>query len=472
MASTISSVTSTAAQGTTSTTSSKSTSALTSPLFQAGGLASGLDTNAIVNGLITAESGPLNRIKQRQDDYNVQISTLGTLVGQLQALQTATSALATNGVVSIQPTSTNSDFSVTGSARVEGTYTINVQQVAKEAKMRSASFTSAQDAAVVPDGNLKFAIDGTNTVTIDTTGKTLSDVAEAINQSISGLNASVISTTTGYYLNVARKDTGFATTAGAALTVVSDPGLGLTLRQSAQNAKLTIDGLTVERKSNTISDVVTGSTLHLTGASNIDREVTFAADSANTEAALNTFVTAYNTVSATVRSQLVTDPTVAYGDTLLNHTAMATIQSNMQRMLSQVVAPSGSVRILADLGLELQQDGTLSLNTAALDKAIATNPGAVNGIFSTSTTGIGDIVRKLVTTQTSVVSGALTSQQKSLRSSIADLDTRAAEMQNNLDMERTRLVTQFTAMEQLISGFTSAGSYLTQIANLKIGSSG
>jgi flagellar capping protein FliD len=49
------------------------------------------------------------------------------------------------------------------------------------------------------------------------------------------------------------------------------------------------------------------------------------------------------------------------------------------------------------------------------------------------------------------------------------MDTQATEMQNNLDMERTSLVSQFTAMEQLISGFTSAGSYLTQIANLKIG---
>jgi flagellar capping protein FliD len=49
------------------------------------------------------------------------------------------------------------------------------------------------------------------------------------------------------------------------------------------------------------------------------------------------------------------------------------------------------------------------------------------------------------------------------------MDTQATEMQSNLDMERTRLVSQFTAMEQLISGFTSAGSYLTQMANQKSG---
>ncbi len=422
-----------------------------------------------MNNLIAADSAPLNQLRQKQADYNVQISTLGTLVTQLQALQTAASNLSTNGVVSIQPTTTSSDFTVTGSAKSEGSYTINVQQVAKEAKMRSQSFSSAQDASVVPDGSLVFSIDGQNSVAIDTTGKTLADVAEAINQSISGLNASVISTTTGYYLNVARKDTGYATTAAAALTVVSDPGLGLTLQQSAQNAKLTIDGLAVERPSNTITDVVSGATLHLTGASNTDNNVTFAANSTNTETALNTFVSAYNTLSATVRSQLVTDPTVAYGATLLDHSSMTTIQGAMQSMLSQVVVPSGSVRILADLGLELQQDGSITLNTITLDNAIASNPGAVNDIFSTATTGIGDVVKSLADSQTNLVSGALISQQTSLQSSISEMDSQATEMQSNLDMERTSLVAKFTAMEQLISGFTSAGSYLTQIANLKIG---
>jgi flagellar hook-associated protein 2 len=428
-----------------------------------------MDTNSIVNSLIAADSGPLNALKQRQSDYNVQISTLGTLVTQLQALQTAASSLSSNGVVAIQPTSTFSDFTVTGSAKAEGSYTINVQQVAKEAKMRSTHFSSAQDASVVPDGNLVFSIDGTNTVAIDTSGKTLADVADAINQDISGLNASVISTTTGYYLNVSRKDTGYATTAAAALTVVSDPGLGLTQIQSAQNAKFTIDGLAVERQSNSIKDVVAGAIFHLTGSSKTDSAVTFAANSANTEAALNTFVAAYNTLGATVRSQLVTDPTLAYRDTLLDHSSMTTIQSAMQRMLSQMVVPSGSVRILADLGLELQQDGTVTLNTNALNAAIASNPGAVNGIFTTTNTGMGDVIRTLVTNQTSAATGALITQQNSLQSNISDLDDRATQMQSSLDMERTRLVAQFTAMEQLISGFTSAGSYLTQIANLKIG---
>jgi flagellar hook-associated protein 2 len=423
-----------------------------------------------VDSLITAQSGPLNQLRQRQADFKVQISTAGSLVTQLKALQTAASNLATDGVVAIQPTETYSDFSVTGSAKAESTYAISVQQVAKQAKARSQVFTSAQDASVVPDGELQFSIDGTNTVRIDTTGKTLADVAEAINQNISGLSASVISTTTGYYLNVSRTETGFAKATGqaAALTMVSDPGLGLSVWQSADNALLTVDGLSVERASNTVSDVLSGVTLHLKGESGVEHDVSFAADSSGTEEALNTFVTAYNTLAETIKSQLVQDPSQSYGETLLGHTAMTTIQRGMQAMLSKVVVPSGSVRTLADLGLELQRDGSLSLNDYSLQKALTKSPGAVNAVFSTATTGVSATVKTLVDAQTSPLSGTLTRQQRSLQSQILDLDDRATEMQRTLDAERKRLVAQFTAMEQLIAGFNSAGSYLTQVANLKI----
>jgi len=448
---------------------SSATSAATSALFQASGIASGLDTTSIVNALIAADSGQLNALQQKQSDYQVQISTMGTLVSQLQALQTAANNLSSNGVVSIQPQSTYSDFTVSGSAKAEGSYSIQVGLLAKEAKMRSTSFSSAQDDTVVPDGLLQFSIDGTKTAQIDTTGKTLADVAEAINENISGLNASVISTSSGYYLNVARSSTGYATSAAAALTIVSDPGLGLLKTQDAQNAQFNIDNLPVSRTSNTITDVIPGVTLNLTGNSNVNNNVTFVANASGTESALNNFVQAYNTLAATLKTQLEPDPTQTYGDTLLNHSTTSTIQSEMQSMLSQTVVPSGSVRTLSDLGLELQEDGTLSLNTVTMNNAVTANPSAVNAIFSDATNGIAASVKALVTAQTDATSGTLVLQQSSLQSSISEMTDEESNMQDYLDAEKARLTEQFTNMETLISGYNSATSYLTQLSNLKVG---
>jgi flagellar hook-associated protein 2 len=468
MSTSVSSATSTSSSTTAASTTQTLQSA-TSALFQASGLASGINTSSIVDALIAVDSVQLNSLKQKQSDYQVQMSTLGTVVSQLQALQGAAASLGSNGVVSIKPTSTYSDFTTTGSAKAEGNYNIQVTQLAKAAKMRSASFTSAQDTAVIPSGTLQFSIDGTNTVAIDTTGKTLADIAEAINQNISGLNASVISTNTGYYLNVARASTGYATTAGAALAVVSDPGLGIVTQQAAQNAALTVDGLPVSRQSNNVSDVVPGITLNLTGSSGVSNSVTFAADSSGTSTSLQSFVDAYNTLAKTLNSQLVTDPSQQYGDSLLSHTTTSTVENAMQGMLSQVVVPSGSVRTLADLGLELQRDGTLNLNLITMTKAIQNSPSAVNAIFSTATTGIAATLKTLSDNQTNAATGTLILQQDSLQSSISDLTDQETSAQAYLDAERQQLVAQFTNMETLISGYQSATSYLTQVANLKIG---
>jgi flagellar hook-associated protein 2 len=447
--------------------SSVSSTSSYAPLFQAGGLASGLDTGSIVDALIQAESGPLNALKQKQSDYKVQISTLGSIASQLKDLQAAAKKLATSGAVSILPKTTYDDFSVSGSAKAEGNFAIKVTQVAKEARLRSKSFTSAQDASLITDGNLQFTIDGKDTVKIDTTGKTLADIAQSINANISGLTASVVSTDNGFYLNVARSTTGYATTADAALTVKTGLNLVLDPLQAAQNAQLTVDTLPVSRTTNTITNVIPGVTLQLTGASGVSNNVSFVSDASGTETALGTFVTAYNALAATLSSQLAPDPSQSYGASLIDFSSAQRIQNRMQTMLSTLVVSSGGVRTLADLGMEIQRDGTLSLDSATVEKAVAANPGAVNAIFSTAKTGIAAVLDTLVSTQTDSWDGALVLQQKSLQSSIQDMTDQQTSMQEYLDSERQRLTLQFANMETLLSGYQKATSYLTQVSNLK-----
>jgi flagellar hook-associated protein 2 len=204
------------------------------------------------------------------------------------------------------------------------------------------------------------------------------------------------------------------------------------------------------------------------GESGVENKVKFVASSSDTEKGLQTFVDAFNTLAETLRSQLVTDPTQSYGDTLVSHSTTGMIQSTMQQLLSKTVVASGSVRTLADLGMVLQQDGSLTLNSVALYKAVQSNPSAANTIFSQATTGIADTIKTFVKSQTNTLTGNLVLQQKSLKSSILDMGEEQGRIQEYLDKERARLVAQFTSMETLISGYNAATSYLTQVANLKI----
>jgi flagellar hook-associated protein 2 len=67
-----------------------------------------------------------------------------------------------------------------------------------------------------------------------------------------------------------------------------------------------------------------------------------------------------------------------------------------------------------------------------------------------------------------LLTGSLVLQQNSLTSSVSDLSDQEVSAQAYLDAERAQLVEQFTNMETLISGYKTATSYLTQIANLQI----
>ncbi|MGD0835194.1 MAG: flagellar filament capping protein FliD [Polyangia bacterium] len=531
-------------------------------LLQQSGVGSSLDTSSIVSELIQADSAPLTNMEQEQSDDQTQLSTLGALVSQLQSLQSAATTLSTSGVVDIQPSSTYSDFTTSGSATTEGNYTIQVNQLATTAQMRSQAFASADDSSLIPAGTLQFAIDGKATASINTAGMSLNDIAQAINNNMGGLTASVIATANGNYLDVARSSTGYSSTPEAALTVVSDPGLGLitpatvqsqsyssadnaslvpsgtlqfdidgqatasintsgkslaqiaqainsnisglsasvvstsngyalsvtspdaanlsvasdpgldlALQPTVQNAELTVDGLPVSSPSNAIQNVIPGLTLQLTGASGTTNNVSLAADSSGSEAALQNFVTAYNTVIQTLNSQIDVSSSQADPGSLIDFGIATGIENQMQAMLSQVVVSGGSVQTLSDLGLEIQKDGTLDLNSTTLASAVQADPNAVNAVFSTATSGIAATVTNLVNEETASKSGALTVAQSSLNSNITNLTSQESNFQTYLDQEQEQLTDEYTNMETTVNGFNAAKSYLDEVNTLADASS-
>jgi flagellar hook-associated protein 2 len=105
-----------------------------------------------------------------------------------------------------------------------------------------------------------------------------------------------------------------------------------------------------------------------------------------------------------------------------------------------------------------------------MNEAISESPEAANAIFSNATTGIAAQIKAFVKAQTSVSSGILVQRKDSLSSSIVDIDEKIETTQIRLDAERKRLVSQFTAMEQLISSLKGLDTYLTNLSNMKLGS--
>src|SRR4051812_41692397 len=160
--------------------------------FRVGGLASGLDTNSIIDSLVKLQSQPITTLKTRQAGFQTQVSTIGTILAKLTDLSSAASSLSTGGTVGTTVSSSNTTFTaVSGTSALAGTYDVQVNHLATAARALSNGFAS--NTAPVRGGTLTINVDNSATpfnVTV-ADGASLADVALAIRQSGAPVSAVV-----------------------------------------------------------------------------------------------------------------------------------------------------------------------------------------------------------------------------------------------------------------------------------------
>lgn len=442
------------------------------PSFTAGGLASGLDSNSIIDSLVAANSAPLNSMKFKQQGLQAQVSAVGNLSSLLSAINTAVQKLNTGGVRSVAVASGNLGFTATtGSSASASRSSIQVEQLAAAAKLRSQGFASGTSA--VRGGAYHLGVQGTNYDLTVADGTSLSDLATQINALGAPVVASVISDGTKSYLSIANQNTGFAVggDASQALTLSADvtgsQGMALTtsVTSTAKNAKLNIDNLEVERQTNEVADVIPGATLSLKAVTALPEDLVLTDDPTGTATNLTSFISAYNTLAKAVQAQLNVSDTTSRGATLAGDSSVRSMQQALQTLVSKVVSGNGAVRTLADLGVKTERDGTLTLDSARLTKALAADPSAVNNIVSNRTDGLAVAFAALTTHYTNAEDGIFTARQSGINSSLKDLSKQEEVFQTRLDALRANLLAQFSAMEKLVSSLKSTGAYLTSLQN-------
>jgi flagellar hook-associated protein 2 len=437
--------------------------------FSAGGLISGMDWNSIIDKLVDLQQQPVTLLQSKQSAVKSQVSALGTLSSKLSSLRDATAELGDQGVMARSAATTPSTVGVTlGSDAVAGNYGIRVEALAAPAKSRSAGFAAGE---TVTGGKLTLTVMNEPYEVNVSDGASLESVAWSINHSGAPVSAVVLDDGTSRFLSITPTQTGFPV-GGApedALSVVETSTgskgkpLGITVLQEAANAVVHVDGIRFERQTNQVTGAIPGTTLSLKATSSTAQDLVIANDVDATAAKLQTFVDAYNSVIGFVQKQLAVDETSDRSSTLAGNSAVRNLQASLQQVISSMVGTDGNVRSLADLGLKTARDGSLSLDTAVLAKAIAADPRAVDEVFSTADTGVAALVEDLVDRHVDS-DGILALTQKSLGERISDMDDEVAKMEDRIESYRTRLLQQFTAMENVVSGLKSVGSYLTALS--------
>jgi flagellar hook-associated protein 2 len=441
-----------------------------------GGLVSGLDTESIISQMMTLERRPVLLLQGRETDYQAKISALGTMKGGLAALQTAASSLAdADSFVSFNATSGNTSVltALAGADAAAGNYQVEVAALATAQQVRSAAFTVAASTADVGTGVLTIQV-GANTafnVTIDADHQTLAGIATAINEAGTDVSAAVVDDGKGsVYLTLASSETGAANT--ISLTVVEDTGTlsvfePLVETQTAANAKLTLNGIDVERASNTITDLIGGVTLTLLETDpGSPFEVTVDQNLSTITSKVQSFVAKYNAMVSTFDSLLSYNPEAGTGGILQGDSTTRQLRSGLQNLLyGSVDGVASDVNGLNRLGIQVGRDGKLSVDSETLTAVVEENPDQVISFFSNDEAGNDGIGRRfddLLEGYLHRSTGLLDSKENGLQASIEDIGNQVDKIEYRLSIREANLRKQFSNLETLLAGFQATQGALDQ----------
>ncbi|NOT85656.1 MAG: flagellar filament capping protein FliD [Methylococcaceae bacterium] len=449
------------------------------------GVGSGMDINGLVKSLVQADGQPaMNALNTKESATKSRLSALGKFKSALSDFQTAVTKLNTGAGAAFKSqiaTSTNETLATVkaGLGAVSGNYSLEVVQLAKPQKsVSTASFTDLN--AAVGEGTLTFAV-GAKTpfsITVGPANNTLAGVRDAINAATTnnGVSASIINVDNGSggtisKLVLAAKDPGSANSftvsgtatggAGAGLQQLFTPGL--TQLNAAQDAIIKVDGQTATRSTNSLSDVIPGVTLDLKSVPAVATpfNVNIALDTKSITDAGTGFVDAYNKLQTVMKDLGKFDPVTKAAGPLAGDSTLRAVQSQVRQISSAVVASATTnVNSLATIGIGIDRNGVMSLDSTKFTGVMNTNLNALSQVF-TATDGVAT---KLGTTLTTYLqpSGTFQGQTGTLNDRMKQITVSREKVQMRLDTLEKSLLKQFQAMDSIVGKFKSTGNFLAQ----------
>ena len=444
------------------------------------GVGSGIDTGQLVRDLVSAVREPkASLLNSRVSLNNAKISALASASSSLDTFSKALTTTLESAGFAGQPVS--NDPSIVTSSLITGGVPqglpaqVEVRQLAAAQNLVSAGLPARTDA--VGTGTLTLATaKGSFAITIDGTNNTLDGLAREINDADAGVTASVIVDNQGARLVVkgaTGADQAFTlTNAGDAdadlLRFKYDgaPG-GMSRVQEALDSIVTIDNVEVHNSTNVLKDTIPYVRLDLNKAA-VGTKVTIASNEPTTTVRdlVTEFVQAYNTLRTALNAATAPGLEGASGGALAGDAGVRDMVRQLSRLTSTDLTDTGAYRTLTDLGVKTNRDGTLTLDTARLDAAIAADPGAVArmlnpAVVTDANPGIAGALKKVRDTVQQADGSLATSKRKfeTLRASYAE-----ALEKLNLDMENyeSRLSATYAAMDKQLTALNATKSYIEQ----------
>ena len=448
------------------------------------GIGSGLDLNGLLDQLNEAERAKLEPVERQIESQQVRISAYGELQGALAAFEGAVGRLASPEL--FQSLSAN----VTGDAlqaaadadAAPGQYQLEVAHLASAGSLASQRIDVALEEPVTDrEATLTLAFGNAPEGEFDAidisvaAGSTLEEVRDAINaHEGANVSASVVNDGEGYRLALMSNDTGEAASLtgmtfedgffadGVIVSDAEDPDEGVVV-QPGRDAAFSVNGIAIVSPTNQVEGAIQGVTLELQqpGSATLGVEQ----DTLAVREAVSGFVEAYNALKGTIGELTAFDAESGRAGELLGDSAVRTIESRLRSDLSSMVGDpaQGELAMLSELGISLSLDGTLSLDPAELDMAIANDMGAVERFFSGGEDAPG-MAGRLAETSGQLLgsNGALTNAIGGAENRIESLNQRYVRMEQGIAQTIERYRVQFGQLDGMIAQMNQTSDYLTQ----------
>jgi flagellar hook-associated protein 2 len=433
-----------------------------------------MDLEGLVKGLMQVERLPLDNLKAKVTSFNTRISALGTLSSKLSSLQTAAKALkpdvlqaALEKFASYNASVANEDVAsaTVGAGAKSGSYSLEVTDLAQAQKSRiegAAVDFSSGPLTITFDDYDPSDPDSRQPVTITPGSNSLTSLANAINQSDSGVKATIVTANGGQHLVLTGEEgekNGFSLS-GLGLDSSDPINGGVTAVQGALDAKFTLDGLEITTSSNTVTDVLEGVTLNLKATTTAPTTVTVTAEHGEKlQSSLEAFVKSFNDAVGSIKSLGSYDAESKKVGDLNGNRLLREAQSTLRNLVFEKDADE---RVLSDLGITFQKDGTLKLDSDKLASAVANDPEAVAKFAAHVGTRFNTEIDKMVG-----LSGTIQTSTDSIKTNVRNLEKQQEALEARLVKIEARYRSQFGALDSLIANMNSTSSYLaSQLSSL------
>jgi flagellar hook-associated protein 2 len=428
-----------------------------------GGLATGMDTEAIISALMEIERQPIVRLENEKNFINSRQKAFNDLDTKLTALMDAAEAIDSESKLNAPSASIGTEGYFTASADSDAdlsSYQIEVVSLAQQQKDVSDGYADSS-ADEFGTGTISLTVAGVATdITIDSSNNSLSGIVSAINSADLGVTASIINdgSDTPYRLLLTGDtvDDDFSLdTSGLSGGTYTAPSM--TNMVAAAQAQIEVDGITIYSDSNSFDDAISGVSLEVLKTNNTDETstLTISSDEDATEQLLQGFVDAYNDIVNFIAGQSDAD----WG----NDAAFRTVKRRMQSLLTEGIA-SGTYTTLAEIGFETQRDGTIKIDSSTLSDAMTDDYDSVISLFvgGDDYDGISTLFADYLDEMTDSIDGFAATRKDSTDSNLRRIDRRIDSMETRLAHREETLRAQFSAMEDLVSAMSSQGNFLAQ----------